>query len=142
MLWGSGAIAHWSRPAMLSLSTAMGMAGTASSLRADACRHRCSCRKHSAEGLSTAVVRPPHGRVFPRHCGEVARGCRGAPPLDRPPPWILRQAIFLSRRYSKEVRGVPDHEMADAVEGVGVLPGSLRLRQFCYSAFPALARPR
>ena len=67
----------------------------------------------------------------------------GQPSLDSPPPWVLRQAVCLSRRHAKEVQGVPDvREVAEAVQGVGLLPGSLRLCQFRRGALPALPRPR
>ena len=50
--------------------------------------------------------------------------------------------FFLSRAYPKGVQGVPDApEIADAVQDVGALPGSLRLRQFRGGAIPAHARP-
>ena len=65
------------------------------------------------------------------------------PPWDNLPPWVLRKAIFLGRRHANAVQGVPDiRAVAEAVQGVGVPPGSLRLRQFRYGTLPALARPR
>ena len=66
------------------------------------------------------------------------------PPLmNRPPPWVLHEAVFLRRRHAHEVQGVPDvREVAEAVQGVGVLPGGLHLRQFRGSAVPTLAGPR
>jgi hypothetical protein len=55
----------------------------------------------------------------------------------------LRHAVFLSRRHAKEVQGVPDvREVAEAVQSVGLLPGSLRLCQFRRGALPTLPRPR
>jgi len=63
-------------------------------------------------------------------------------PRDSPPAEVLRQAVFLRRTHAQGVQSIPDAgEHANAVEGVGVLPGSLRLGQFRDGALPALARP-
>jgi len=65
------------------------------------------------------------------------------PPLASPLTRVSHQALLLSRRYAKEVQGVPDaHEVTNAVQGVGMLPGSLRLRQFRRGVLPAFTRPR
>jgi hypothetical protein len=59
------------------------------------------------------------------------------PPLASPFTRISRQALLLSRRHAKEVQGV-----TDAVQGVCMLPGGLRLRQFRRGLPPAFTRPR
>src|SRR5262252_7959174 len=65
------------------------------------------------------------------------------PLLESPLPWVLRHAVFLSHEYPTGVQGVPDaREIAKAVQGIGVLPGGLRLRQFRGGTPPALTRPR
>src|SRR6266404_5370196 len=70
---------------------------------------------------------------------DVKHGCR----KDTPPPWVLHEAVFLRRRHANEVQGVPDvREVAETIQGVGVLPGGLHLRQFRGSAVPTLAGPR
>ena len=64
------------------------------------------------------------------------------PPLDSLPAEVLRQAVFLRRIHAKRVQIIPDAgEIANAVEGIGVLPGSLRSGQFRRGVLPALARP-
>src|SRR5262245_20034482 len=59
------------------------------------------------------------------------------PPLARSRTRISRQALLVSRRHAKEVQRV-----TDAVQGVGMLPGGLRLRQFRRGVLPAFTRPR
>src|SRR5262252_6785039 len=65
------------------------------------------------------------------------------PPLASSLTRVSHQALLLSRRYAKEVQGVPDaHEVTNAVQDVGMLPGSPRLRQFRRGVLPAFTRPR
>src|SRR4051812_15353174 len=63
-------------------------------------------------------------------------------PLDSPPLWVLHEAVFLGRWHAIKVQGVSDiRKVTEVIEGVGVLPSSLRVRQFCRGDFPALPRP-
>ena len=87
---------------------------------------------------------PSLGPGFPQALWRSRpKAVREQPPLASALTRVLRQAVCLSRRHAKEVQGVPDtHEVADAVQGVGMLPGDLRLRQFRRGMLPALPRPR
>jgi hypothetical protein len=101
--------AHSTRPAVLSLSTAMGRARLAVSQQGSACWRHCCSSRQTAQGLSTAVVRPSHSLVFPRRCGEVATrspgttasgqpSCGGLTPGCLPPPHTRQARPGHSRR--------------------------------------------
>ena len=82
-------------------------------------------------GFSLGVVEKPPETVVER------------PLLASPLTRVSHQALLLSCRHAKEVQGVPDtHKVTNAVQGVGMLPSGLRLRQFRRGLLPAFTRPR
>ena len=63
-------------------------------------------------------------------------------PLGSTPAWVLRHDVSLSRRYPKMAEDLPNTgKVAKAVQGVGLLPGTLGLFKFEDRGVPALARP-